>query len=162
MDGEDNVFPVRSLTNGSSSESESSYEEEDEDSSGTENRCKLWGSGWARYKRKEETTIKHKKQKIKREACQSPNVLNNPFAETPIDMDLDEYSDPTAFFRNFFIDESLQYICDESNKYGVQTNPNKPLLLTKNELTIHRDIINDLYHQNTECKELLEAWNLQL
>ena len=41
MDGKDNIFPVRSLTNGSSSESESSYEEEDEDLSGTENRCKL-------------------------------------------------------------------------------------------------------------------------
>lgn len=80
------------------------------------------------------------------------------FAETPIDMDLDEYSDPTAFFRNFFIDESLQYICDESNKYGVQTNPNKPLLLTKNELTIHRDIINDLYHQIPSAKS---CWKLE-
>ena len=34
-------------------------------------------------------------------------------------------------FCCFVTDEILQYICDESSKYTIRTNPNKPLLSTK-------------------------------
>ena len=58
-----------------------------------------------------------------------PEALNIPFIETPFDMDLDEYSDSIEFSCYFFTDEILEYIFDESNKYAIQTNPNKLLLL---------------------------------
>ena len=51
-----------------------------------------------------------------------------------MDIDLDEFSEPIAFFRYSFTNEILQFTSDESNKYAIQINPNKPLLLTKDEL----------------------------
>ena len=132
-DVEDNTFPALSLTNGSSSESESSYEEKCEDFSGKVNSVSS-DEAVEEDESKKKTTTKHQKQRIKREECQPPDVLNITFTETPVDVNLDECSDPIAFFRYFFTDEILQYICDESNKYAIQPNPNKPLLLTKDKL----------------------------
>ena len=51
-----------------------------------------------------------------------------------MDIDLDEFSEPIAFFLYSFTNEILQFTSDESNKYAIQINPNKPLLLTKDEL----------------------------
>lgn len=53
------------------------------------------------------------------------------------------------------MDEILQYICDESNKYAIQTNPNKPPLLTKNK-QFNYSIIYDFCHQNTSAKSYWE------
>ena len=53
------------------------------------------------------------------------------------------------------MDEILQYICDESNKYAIQTNPNKPPLLTKNK-QFNYSIFYDFCHQNTSAKSYWE------
>ena len=109
-DVEDNTFPVLSLTNGSSSESDSSYEEKYEDFSGKENSV-ISDEAVEEDESKKKITIKHEKQRIKRQEWQPPDVLNITFTKTPVDINFDEYSNPTAFFRYFFTVEILQYIC---------------------------------------------------
>ena len=86
-------FLRNKLSNGSSSESDPSNEEEYEDLPGTENGATS-DEAVEEDKSKKKTTIKHKKQKkIKWEACQPPDALNIPLTETPVDIQLDEYSD---------------------------------------------------------------------
>lgn len=45
-----------------------------------------------------------------------------------------EVNCPIDYFRNFFDRNLVQNIVDQSNLYAVQTNPNKPLNLSLNEL----------------------------
>lgn len=45
-----------------------------------------------------------------------------------------EILEPIEYVRKFLTDEMLQHICDESNKYAVQNNPDRPLVLDKDEL----------------------------
>lgn len=41
---------------------------------------------------------------------------------------------PLQFFKFLFNDDLLQNICNETHKYSIQCDPNKPFPLTKNEL----------------------------
>jgi hypothetical protein len=53
--------------------------------------------------------------------------------DNEIDSDLD-IVEPIQYVKRFLSDQMLQLIVDESNKYAIQKNPNKPLQLDKNEL----------------------------
>lgn len=47
-----------------------------------------------------------------------------------------EIARPIHYFQNYFSNDLLDHIVDQSNLYSVQNDPNKPLQLTREELEI--------------------------
>ena len=78
--------------------------------------------------------MRQSKTNVQWKHCQTSNALNVPCNEEITEINLDQFSNPIDFFRHFFTDYILEFICDESNKYAIQVDPTKPLHLTKNEL----------------------------
>ena len=73
---------------------------------------------------------------------------------------MNEFSEPIAFFQYFSTDEILQLISGESNKYAIQISPNKPLLLTKDEL---EQFIGILFMMSiVEISSTWSYWNMKI
>lgn len=109
--------------------SDSSHEEKYEELSGTKNEVSS-DEVLEEDKSYNKKSVKHKKEKVKWEAYQPPDAPNIPFA----DINLDEHSDPIAFFATFSLVKFCNIFALKATNMLYKLILKKPLLVTKHEL----------------------------
>lgn len=97
------------------------------------------------------TSTKKNKNNKKRDYYNWTKVSANegpmptPQFTAPLREDEPEIGRPIHYFQLFFTNELLNYITEQSNLYAIQTDPNKPLQLTRSELEIFIGTIIYMY-----------------